>query len=94
MSYYLTDKQFDHVMKKLFKAVGQEFKGIEESCGVEYWYMQHTWTEEQEAEYRKWLTSYIVKKLHIPVRLADKKARMFLFMYGWKYTAHLRRDGG
>jgi len=85
VAYYLTEKQFDHVLRKMFKVVGQEFKNKKESCGIEGWYRQHTWTEKQEAEYRKWLTSYIVKKLDVPVRSADKKARHFLFMCGWKY---------
>jgi len=86
MSYYLTEKQFAHVLRKMFKAVGQEYKSIKESCGAEDWYLKHTWTEKQEAEYRKWLTSYIVKKLHIPVRSADKRARMFLCECGWRYA--------
>ena len=85
MSYYLTDKQFDHVMKKLFKSVGQEFKSIKENCRGKNWYLKHTWTEKQETEFRKWLTSYIVKTLHTTVRFADKRARMFLFFCGWKY---------
>ena len=86
MAYYLTDKQFDEVMRKMFKTAGQEFKSIEESCGTNDWFMQHTWMEKQEAEFRKWFIFYMVKKLHIPVHLADKKARMFLSEYGWKHT--------
>ena len=85
MSYYLTDRQFDVVMKKLFRAVGCWYESIEKSCGKD-WYMKHTWTEKQEAEFRKWFTSYIVKKLDIPVRSADKRARMFLFECGWKHV--------
>jgi len=86
MSYYLTEKQVEHILRKMFKVVGQEFKSIKESCKDKEWYLKHTWTEKQEAEFRKWLTSYIVKKLDISVRSADKRARMFLFMCGWRYA--------
>jgi len=87
MTYYLTDKQLDEVLTKMFKAVGQGFISIKKSCHDTKWYMKYSWTEKEEAEFRKWLKSYIVKKLHIPVLLADKKARMFCFMWGWKYKS-------
>jgi len=85
MSQYLTDDQFNEVLSKLFGVVGKKFHSIKRSCRGNNWFMRYCWTEAQEKEFNEWLTKYLVKKQHMPVRLAKKKASMFCFMHGWKY---------
>ena len=86
MRMYLTEKEFDEVMSKMFEAVGVKFHSIKRSCKGDDWFTRHTWTEEQEREFGKWLKKYVMKKLGIPAKLAEKKVAMFLFNYGWKFS--------
>ena len=85
MRVYLNEKEFNEVMSKMFEAVGAKFYSIKRSCKGDQWFMKYSWTEDQEKEFRKWLTKYVIKKLGIQPQLADKMVTMFLFEYGWKY---------
>ena len=85
MRVYLTEKEFDEVMFKMFEAAGAKFYSIKRSCRGDNWFTKHTWTEVQEKEFKKWLKKYVIKKLGIPAKLAEKKTEMFLFEHGWKY---------
>lgn len=85
MSMYLNDKQFDEVMSKLFKTIGKKFYSINQSCRDEDWFMQSSWTQTQEKGFEKWLIKYVIKKLHIPIKLAKGMVKIFCFNYGWKY---------
>jgi hypothetical protein len=83
---YLSDEESNEVMSKLFEAVGKKFVSIDRSCKGESWYTKYAWTQNQENEFEKWLKQYAMKKLKIPAKLAEKKAKMFCFNYGWKYS--------
>lgn len=85
MRMYLTDKEFDEVMSKMFEAVGAKYYSIKRSCSGGEWFLNHSWTEAQEKEFKKWLTKYVMQKLGVPAKLAKKKTEMFLFEYGWRY---------
>jgi hypothetical protein len=82
---YLEEEQFNEVMTKLFEIVGKKFHSIGRSCRGSKWFMRSAWTRTQEKEFETWLTKYLVKKLHTPIKLAREKAIMFCFNYGWKY---------
>jgi hypothetical protein len=88
---YLTDKQCDEVLSKLFEAVGKKFHSIGRSCRGQ-WFSRSTWTLKQEKNFEEWLTTYTAKHLHIPKNLAKKKAQMFCFCYGWKYEPKYHRE--
>lgn len=69
----------------MFEAVGKKFHSIKRSCKGEDWFMKYSWTEAEEKKFRDWLKEYIVKKMGITAKLADKHVAMFCFQYGWTY---------
>ena len=81
----ITDTQLNEILSKLFDAVGRKFVSIPKSCRGKKWFLQSTWTQEQEDKFKAWLTKYLVRKEKISPELAGKKAKMFCFQYGWKY---------
>lgn len=58
------------------------------------WYLEHSWTQEQEREFAKWMVKFlknkkVEKELYGYASYSDKgrkeRVEMFLFQYGWKY---------
>lgn len=90
---YLSDKQLDEVLSKMFEAVGKEFKSIKKSCSTNEWYMKYSWTEKEEKEFDKWLKFYLIKNLHMSSLLANQKSKMFCFMWGWRYKSEDKSKG-
>ncbi len=89
MKIYLNAREFDVVMKKLFKAVGKKFTSIEKDCETDCskpdWFMQCSWTMAQEKEFKKWFTEYLTHKLDLSPVAIRKRVDTFCFNYGWKY---------
>lgn len=80
------------ILRKMFKMVGEKY--THEKTEVENWYTKHGWTEEEQNEFKEWLTLKIltdahVKELfelrwHVDKVIAEKKANGFVFNYGWR----------
>jgi hypothetical protein len=83
MRLYVTDKELDQILRKMFSYVGVEYKKFRTSAPD--WYLKHSWTEAQEKAFIKWLTAFLVKKLGMTDKLASKYASYFTFMHGWTY---------
>ena len=60
------------------------------------WFMQHSWTEEKEQEFKEWLFSYMrttpkarKELMHIPSntkKMLNGWCSSFILNYGWKYA--------
>lgn len=59
-------------------------KTYEDVRGVEDWYMQYIVTPEQEADFMKWGTEYLHKKLKISKTHAEKEMSWFILQWGLK----------
>lgn len=86
------DEHIQEVLSKMCEMVGTKIEDID--FNDEEWYYTHTWTDNQQEEFKKWLVDYLHKKhsarkLLTMVRTKDKKllekaASSFIFNYGWK----------
>ena len=47
------------------------------------WYLNHSWTREDEEEYREWLVQKIQEHKHTTKYIAKQEAEMFLLSYGF-----------
>jgi hypothetical protein len=85
-------KHLDIILKKMCEEVGADFEKID--FKKDRWFLDYTWSEEDEEEYTEWLTNYLYKnqearKELTVIGLKNKKrcrecAKMFVFNYGWK----------
>jgi hypothetical protein len=48
------------------------------------WYYKYSWTAEEEKDFQKWLSNYLVKKAGVNRKIANLKASYFVLNYGWK----------
>lgn len=83
MSKNKIDKFLEKALDKMFQAVGLE-NWDREFTKKQDWYMEHTWTEEQIDEYKKWFLQTVRKDLKLNKQLALKEWSWFFLMWGWK----------
>ena len=69
--------------------VGVDFDTI--NFKDEDWYLQQSWTAEQEEEFRLWMIGYLKRNKKARVVLygnsvlnLEKQVNSFIFNYGWK----------
>jgi hypothetical protein len=80
---YFTEKQLTTVLKELCKRVGANYNKIRFSDPE--WYYGFTWSEKEQEKFCEWLIQYIIKqKIVTNEKIAERKARMFIFNYGWQ----------
>jgi hypothetical protein len=80
------------VFQELFRRVGDEYSV--EKTADDFWFNQHEWTEEEQKDFIKWLTDYLMvhkearhELMRFPIRNKKKceaTAQWFSFQYGWK----------
>jgi hypothetical protein len=80
------------VLKEMCHRVGADFNKIDFPSGG--WFLEATWTQEEEEDFKKWLADYIynnkeARKEITSYRTNTKKnarqfAEQFIFNYGWK----------
>lgn len=58
-------------------------KYSQEFIKKENWYLQHSWNEQQEKEFRAWFIKNIKKDLKISNRKAELEYTWFNLTYGW-----------
>lgn len=82
-------KHIKVILGEMFRVVGDTYS--EEKVAGDSWYLQNSWTREQEAAFAEWLRGYLANPdarkeiMEFPrSRNIDAAVRMFLFMYGWK----------
>ena len=75
----MTNEQLcNECLEELFRRVGRKYPD-EEFTTQPDWYMQETWTQAEEEDFRKWM----LKKLGRMYR-KETEVAMFLLMWGWK----------
>ena len=81
------------VLTKQCEIVGAKYEDID--FDDDLWFFQHEWTKEQEAEFIRWTTEYLMTNkearaaiMQVPIRskkICNKAANAFAFNFGWKY---------
>jgi len=86
-------KYTQRVIEKMCKVVGADINKI--NFKKKEWFTKHSWTEEEQDEFTKWLSKYLYNNreareelMACPIkckRSTDGVARMFMLNYGWKF---------
>lgn len=81
------------VLKEMCKRVGADYNSID--FKAERWFMEYTWTPEQQKDFEKWLVNYLYtsakrRREFCSVNLKAKKylrkvATAFTFNHGWSF---------
>jgi len=75
------EKFLDEALRQMFATVGRSYSP--EATSKPNWYLNSTWTQDQENSFRDWLTRELMKKFHTRKKRAQFQASMFLLYYGW-----------
>lgn len=78
----MNDKQQEEILIKMFDMVGDVYSP--EKTKHPQWFLEHSWSIEQDQQFIKWLEAYLKRKRIAKGRTARKIAEMFSFQYGWK----------
>ena len=78
----LTEQNLKEIIKHMFDIAWIEFISLEELNKDENWFTNNTYTQEQEDEFREWLTNYL-KDYTNKYRL-EKEVENFILNYGLK----------
>lgn len=80
------------VFQELFRRVGDEYS-TDKTQG-DFWFTKHEWTEEEQKDFIKWLTDYLMahkdarhELMRYPIRnkkRCEQTAMWFNLQYGWK----------
>lgn len=71
-----------YIVKEMFNFIGQEFNRDDVEHDPE-WYMKHSWSEDQQLEFTKWLIEHLCTKYRQPKKRAEEGAKWFIFCYGF-----------
>ena len=83
-------KHLEVILRKMCRMVGANYNSM--NFKESNWFHKHSWTEEEESEFKKWLIKYFndhVEARHALMKFPLKKyvkesAQSFIFNYGWK----------
>lgn len=89
----MIDKRLIDVLMKMFEIVDVKFN--QKRVKQKDWFLENTWTPEQQEEYIEWLTQELVKCPDLRKVISSrpqtksykhnrKVAEAFVFDYGWK----------
>jgi len=88
--------ELEPILRKMCEMVNVPYEKVDFT--KERWFHDHTWTAEQEKEFKEWLAKYMFNSQAARVALSycrkdmtscEQFAEMFAFNYGWKVL----RDG-
>lgn len=71
-----------YIISQMFALIGEPF----DRSKLEYddeWYLNYSWTEEQQEEFKEWLISHLRANFKHTKALAISNAGWFIFMYGF-----------
>ena len=87
-------KHLKIILTEMCQKVGVEFKDV--NFNDADWYQKHTWTEEEQDDFVKWMTDYlytntearreITTVISRNKRQSKRAAEMFCFSYGWSFN--------
>lgn len=69
------------IMAEMFARVGRTFSP--EACTKSDWYLENTWTWEQQADFQEWLAGQFWRRGYTNQK-ANYQAGMFILFFGWK----------
>ena len=78
-------KTFELLIDMLFKAKGlvppkpEEYKDMPEG-----WYLEHSWTKEEEAKFYTGAAALLKKRHRLSAAAIQKELAWFNLMYGWR----------
>jgi len=87
----MENKYLEEVLKEMCSRVGADFDKI--NFKEDGWFMKYSWTEDEEADFKKWLANYLKdRKAMMSLYQSsttnkyfrEKAADAFIFNYGWK----------
>lgn len=70
------------ILTEMFNRVGKEY--TEEATQDREWFLQTTWTKEEQTEFTYWLRDFLRSKYHITKNKANNEAAWFVLNYGWR----------
>ena len=73
------DKITQECLVEMFKRVGLEYPN-KELTDQDRWWEKHTWTKEEEADFRAWMLKKLKKTKMVRV---EQEINMFMLMWGW-----------
>ena len=88
-----TDQVITALLREMFRRVGEDYDvWVDTICKEDNeWYMRKSWTEEQEAEFRKWVVAFLREQLRLPKYRAEREMQWFCLQWAW--TNVLRETG-
>lgn len=84
-------KHLKEILEKMFSYVGEKY--TPEYVKQDEWFLNHSWTKEQQDEFIVWLVDYLknseARKELMMFPIKDRKnlvmfSQHFVFNYGWK----------
>lgn len=77
----LSIKHSEEVLKKQCEIIGVDYEKVD--FKARDWFMQHSWTKEQEIEFIGWLQGYLIGHRYATKRSARHEAEKIVMNYGW-----------
>ena len=87
------NKYLKRILKKMCSYVNADYNKID--FKKPNWFLEYSWTLEQEYLFRKWLIRYLKRNkraryslMNVPTKdkfVLTKFVKEFVFNYGWKY---------
>ena len=87
-------KGLERILRKMCEIVNCDYENF--NFDNPQWFLEYEWTEEQEEEFKKWMTNAIMNDKEIrrdllefsfgkpTKKFAERVANNFIFNYGWK----------
>ena len=76
------NKVMDLCFEEMFSRVGEKYPNKELTDKPD-WYTLHSWTDEQQNDFKKWMVSFLTKEMRWIKKTAEKEAGFFILNYGW-----------
>ena len=74
----------EECLKEMFSRVGEKYPN-EELTSQDDWFYQHTWTVEEEDDFKDWMSKFLKKRhKYWSKRTIELEVCMFLLNWGWK----------
>jgi len=69
-------------LREMFRRIGLEYSP--DIVKRDKWYLEHSWTVDEEEEYRQWLVNELRMDFrYYSKRIAEYEAAFFIMNYGW-----------
>ena len=78
----IKEKWLDEILTKQFEMVGLEYKPT--LVTHDGWFLEYTWTDEQQNAFKSWLVAYFRKKTRFSKEYCERQAAWFILHCGWK----------